>query len=106
VEVVEDDDQGRRGGQRLEELPEAPRDLLGSGRRPGRAERHADAERREVGVRAGAQRLAQVADLVDDLGERPVGDSLPIREAAADHDGRVNAGGPQTFERVRDEREV
>jgi hypothetical protein len=91
VQVVEDDDQRPGLGQGLEELPEAPRNLLRSRRRLGRAERDADAELGEAGVGAGAERLAQVSDLVDDLGERPVGDSLSVREAAADHDASVCA---------------
>ena len=86
VDVVEDDQQRRHPGHRLEELPRTPRDLLGRGGRVRISDRARDPHRREVSVGTFLQRRPHVPDLRHHLLERPVRDPLAVRQAPADED--------------------
>jgi hypothetical protein len=91
VDVVHDDDQGVFACKRLEQLAKAPCDLLGRSGRLAGSERGADARGGELRFAVASQPGSHIADLRDDLGKRPVGDPLPVGEAAADEDLRVGA---------------
>ena len=95
VDVLEDEDDGLRLGELLDERTRRPGDLL---RRAVALERleHARREPEQVGDRlvlaAGLELLERLLDRVvvrdpgdslDHLGERPVRDALPVRESAA-----------------------
>jgi hypothetical protein len=91
VNVVEDDDQRLRARECLEELPKAPRDLLGRGGRLGGSDRRGNTRGGDLGVTAVSEHASHVVHLRDDLGERPVRDAFPVGEAAADEDARLRA---------------
>ena len=90
MEVVEDDDQRSLGGERLEVPARRPLRLL---LRPGDApdsDRGGDAVGDELVSRDRGDRLTVGAGgRAHDLGERPVGDSFAVGEAAADRDARL-----------------
>lgn len=90
MDVVEDDNERALAGQRLEEPPDRPEDLLGPARRLGEPDRSRDPLAHQLAVDAayltGQSGSGVVApDLVHDLGERPVRDAFPVGEAAADN---------------------
>jgi hypothetical protein len=68
----------------LDELAEAPGDLLRRRRGLRLAEQRAK--------RHGRNALRQCVELLHDLDHGPVGDALAVRETAATHDGGVDAG--------------
>jgi hypothetical protein len=79
VDVVKDDHERPLGSPRLEELAECPRDLLG--RASGRVLAEDRAQRYDLP-------LAR-SELLQDLGDGPVADSLAVGEAAATHHRRT-----------------
>ena len=79
VRVVEDNDQRALGGALLEQLPERPRDLVGRTRGGLLAENRGE----------GWSVRGLCAELLGDLGHRPVADSLAVRETATTHDGCI-----------------
>ena len=89
MDVVQDDDQRSFARERLEQPAEAPGDLLRRG--DALTERRAESIRSELGVAVLAEGRSQVADLRGDLRERPVGDPLPVGEAAADQNACLGA---------------
>ena len=91
VEVVEDADHRPLPRLLLEQLAEGPRDLLRGRRRVRLPEERT--ERRARGVLRG-----QRAELFHDLDDRPVGDPVPVGQAAAAQDAGVHPG-----EELRDE---
>jgi hypothetical protein len=83
LDVVEDAEQRFLRGFRFEELPESPRDLVGR-RRPVSLSEHG----LEGLPGGGLDEGVCVGDLLDDLDDRPVGDSVTVGEAPAAHDRR------------------
>ena len=76
--------------QRLEQPADAPGDLLGRDRAcPSRRARPRSGYRGELGVASQPPARREIADLRRDLLERPVGDALAVREAAADDTTRA-----------------
>src|SRR6266540_3829419 len=84
VNVLEDDDHGPPQGLLLEQLAERPGDLLRARPRFSLAEQRAD----RSGSRGGG---GQHVELLHDLDDRPVRDSLPIGEAPATKDHRIDS---------------
>ncbi len=89
LDVVEDGDERPLGRDRLEQLAERPRDLV----RRGRAARLRGAHVERLG-RNGIELEPRPLrlELLQHLHDRPVGDPLPVREAAAADDRRVGGG--------------
>ena len=85
LDVVEDDDQRPLRRSLLQGLAESPGDLLGRCRGLALAEERVD--------RGGGDLVrGQQVELLQDLHHRPVGDPLPVREAAAVDDPRLDRG--------------
>src|SRR5436190_13448649 len=116
VDVVENDDERLSPRDRLEKLPQCPKGVLvpagpterdatlSSTARAAEAERLGHALGDELGLRLtfdlGRDRLdplpvvsvgASANSVAHDLGDRPVGDALTVREAAAPEDSHVRA---------------
>jgi hypothetical protein len=85
VDVVEHDDDGGLGGRGLEELAEAPRDLLA--RRDGLLLPEQSFDRRDR--RRLEPELLRWRQLLDHLDRGPVGDALAVGQAAAAEDDRA-----------------
>ena len=92
VHVVEDADDRRLGGDGLELLAERPGDLVA-----GRDQLLAGGQgtSRRGGDRVGLRRR----ELLQHLDDRPVGDALPVGQAAAAHD----QGAVERADELRDE---
>ena len=84
MDVVEHDDERLVRGDRLEQPAGPPRDLLRGARRGHFPDRRKEPLRREVTVVLMGQEGSHVADLSGHLLERPVSDSLAIRQAPTD----------------------
>ena len=89
VEVVDDEHERPRRGERLEEPPERPGGLVGRAAAVALADRAGDEPGREVAVPVVREELVEVADVAHDVCERQVGDAFAVRGAAADDDPRL-----------------
>ena len=90
VDVVEDDDERRRGATASSSLRNAQ---AISSTRGDQYSSPSTADRRDrVGRARDAARGVGAEELLDDLDHRPVRDALAVGEAAPAHDGRVEAG--------------
>ena len=97
VDVVEHDDERAALGEDLDEPPDGPEDLGRAGTRssPGRSPRRGgrrrpgsptSAERAWPRARVGRVVLVDAGRLADDLDQRPEGDAVAVRQAAAADD--------------------
>ena len=90
VDVLQDDEERTRTGERLEQAPHRPEEFL----RPCGAAtaEHAEALDDEGGVGLGSHRVRHgrlAAEIADELRQRPERDPVSVGEAAAGHDRRV-----------------
>ena len=97
--VLDDEDEGSPARDRLEEAAHGPERLLA---RPGLcpADRAQHPLGHEVGAVDAVQEVVEAPEPAHDLGQRPVRDSLAVRQAAADGNGR---GGAEALDELVDD---
>jgi hypothetical protein len=99
VEVVDDDDQRPATSQRLEQPPDRPRDFLARRGLPSRPRHARQPLCHKGGVLLALQQVAQPdlsarhRDLANYLGDWPVGQALPVLDAAAAQDRPLSLNG-------------
>ena len=90
LDVVQHEQHRPLAGERLEQPPESPVDLVAARMRLGAADRLEQAAAHGLAVALLGEDGVEV-EAADDLDERPVGDSVPVRQAAALEDVSVVA---------------